>query len=219
MTIDQTREPTPEEVLELIRATARGALRGLMPARVESYDAAAQTVTVTPAIRRRRADESYTDDPTLTVPWRCLRVGACAVHLEPSAGDWVGLLVGERSLDEWMGGARLGIEPADVRRFDLSDAIAYPLLTPDGGEAPATRIEVRADGVVTITAAEVRLGDDSATPLALASDVQGAIDDLWAAMVALYTWGAGVTPTLPAGPVFPATVDAPSVAATKTKGV
>lgn len=168
MTIEQTREPTPEEVLELIRATARGALRGLMPARVASYDAAAQTVTVTPAIRRRRADESYTDDPTLTVPWRCLRVGACAVHLEPSAGDWVGLLVGERSLDEWMGDARVGIEPADARRFDLSDAIAYPLLTPDGGDEPTTRIEVRADGVVTITAAEVRLGDDSALALAIA---------------------------------------------------
>lgn len=225
MTRPLDRIATAEEAAELMRATAKGALRTLLPARVESYDAAAQTVTVTPALRRRRADESFTDDPTMTVPWRCLRVGACAVQLEPSAGDWVALLVAERSLDEWLTSPRTGIEPADARRFDLSDASAYPLLTP-ATDAPATRIEVRADGVVTITAAEVRLGDDSAQPLALAQPTQAAIDDLWAAMQAVYLWGSTVAPPLPPGPVFPGPIGpppappvAPTVAATKAKGV
>lgn len=223
MTRPLDRIPTPEEVVELVRATAKGALRTLLPARVERYDAATQTVTVTPALRRLRADESYTDDPTLTVPWRCLRVGACAVSLEPSVGDWVALLVAERSLDEWKGEARTGIEPADSRRFDLADAIAYPLLTPDA-PAAATRIEVRADGVVTITAAEVRLGDDSATPLALATPTNAELSTLALALAPIVTaWnalatGAGGPLLVPTGAALPVPAHS-SVAATKAKGV
>lgn len=240
MTIEQTRTPTPEEVLELIRVTARGAIRGLMPARVSAYNAGAQTVTVTPAMRRLQADETYLDDPTLTVPWRGLRVGTQAIHLEPAVGDWVALLIPERSLDAWMGAPAVGIEPADARRFDISDAIAWPLLTPDAvplaaaarpagaltlsAADGAVRIEIRANGQVTIHASEVRLGDDTATALALATPTNAELSTLALALAPIVTaWnalatGGGGPLLVPTGTALPVPAHS-SVAATKAKGV
>ncbi len=202
---------------------------------VQAYDAARQTVTVQPAIRKRFANGETASFPTLVeVPVAHYQAGGFVIHAAPVAGDPCLLLFSERSIDEWLIAGGDDVTAQDPRRFDLQDAVALLGLSPYNNPIPAaarpasaitiatrdgaTRVEVRSSGVVTITAGEVRLGGDAATPLAVASPTQTGLNQLYAAVAAVYTWGATVTPPLPPLAPFPAPATPPTVAATKTKG-
>jgi hypothetical protein len=203
---------------------------------VQAYDAARQTVTVQPAIRKRFANGETARFPTLVeVPVAHYQAGGFVIHAAPAAGDPCLLLFSERSIDEWLIAGCDDVTAQDPRRFDLQDAVALLGLSPYNDAIPAaarpasaitiatrdgaTRVEVRSSGVVTITAGEVRLGGDAATPLAVASPTQTGLNQLYAAVAAIYTWGATVTPPLVPLAPFPAPATPPTVAATKTKGV
>jgi hypothetical protein len=204
-----------------------------MPATVLKYDRATQRATVQPAVNVRLPDGTTAQPPAITgAPVAFPGSGPHSITWDLEPGDTVLLVVSQQSLADWMARGGYGVAASDPRRFAAEDAVVLPGLRPSKGQlaAPAVRaatlviangdqrVELRADGVVTVFGSEVRLGDDTAEALALAAATQSALDDLWTAMVALYTWGAGVTPPLPAGPVFPATATAPDVATAKTKG-
>jgi hypothetical protein len=57
------------------------------------------------------------------------RAGDAFISLPLKRGDYVGLLFSERSLDIWLatGGT---VDPKDPRKFDISDAVAYPGIYP-----------------------------------------------------------------------------------------
>lgn len=238
---DDLRDPTIVEALATAITARLALVNTAFPATVLSYDRATQRATVQPAVRTRLADGTTQAPPAIArAPVIFPGAGAASITWDLAPGDPVLLLVAQSSIDEWQARGGRDVVPGDPRRFDAADALVLPGLRPAPqrltGDAlraatlvlkqGSSRIEIRADGVVTIFATEVRLGDDSAVALALAAPTQQAIDALYTAMTAVYTWGATVTPPLPAGPDFPGDLGPPpappippTVAATKAKGV
>jgi hypothetical protein len=165
--------PRLDDLLSEAMAAALGRVRVAMPAVVLSYDGATQTVTAKPAIMPRRHDPD-TDE---LVPYELPAIANVPVMFHSSslgsltiplvAGDFVFLLVADRSLDEWKAtGNELNV-PQDVRRFDWTDVVAIP-----GGRpivAPLGATKVSATGPV-LAGDDVRLGSGAASDfVALAS--------------------------------------------------
>lgn len=100
------------------------------PARVERVDVALAQCDVKPLIKRKYPDGTLVEIPVITnVPIAVYRAGAAFVSLPVKVGDYVKVDISERSLDLWLilGGV---VDPKDPRKFDLSDAIAYPGVYP-----------------------------------------------------------------------------------------
>ena len=98
-----------------------------MPGIIQSFDAAAQTVTVQPALREKMladGDESWIDIPLLVdVPIVIPRAGGYALTLPIQAGDECLVVFGDMCMDGWWqsGGVQNQVE---CRRHDLSDGFA-----------------------------------------------------------------------------------------------
>jgi hypothetical protein len=87
------------------------------------------TVDVLPAIKKVYADGTEEDHPVLTdVPVVFPSSSTGGVHFPLSKGDDCILVFSARSTDEWRASGRGAVvRPKDPRKFDLSDAVAYPL--------------------------------------------------------------------------------------------
>lgn len=132
-------------------------------------------VDVVPCIRDRYADGTTQPMPVLTnVPVLMKSGGGFAEYWPLVKGDYVWLVFGERSLDEWKAQGGQGQTAADRRRFHLSDAVAIVgprpfndprLLTSDGYavglEDDTQKLEILDDRVAITTTTEIRLGSDS----------------------------------------------------------
>lgn len=126
-----------------------------IPGRVQSYDASTQTADVQPLIKaKHRGEDSSLVTESLPViphvPVVFPGAGGMRITFPMQRGDTVLLVFSEASLDIWQNQGGGPVDPLDVRRFHLSDAIAIPGLHDDKtpwGHADA--------GVVTI-------GSDSA---------------------------------------------------------
>lgn len=97
-----------------------------LPGIVKSYDRATQTAKIQPAIKRKYTDGRIVDLPIINkVPIMFPRSNGKFVHFDLVEGDEVTLVFSERSLDNWKerGGV---VSPDDSRKFNLSDAKAYP---------------------------------------------------------------------------------------------
>ncbi len=209
---------TPTEA-DLLLAAVRSQLARVhtsLPGVVVSYDEATQTATVRPSVRFKFKDadgviQAYDPPAIANVPVAFPRSGAFSITWPIAAGDTVTLWFSERSLDEWKSVAGSTHEARDVRRFDLSDAVAYP-----GGYSPADALasSAYAAAALVIKAAEIRLGSSAATNyVALANLVLAELNALRTEIIA-HTHATGVGPTGPAIGVGPASS---SVAATKVK--
>jgi hypothetical protein len=170
------------------------------PGRVESYDAASQTVDVQPMIRRaiQRADSpegtpEYEQLPVLrNVKVLFFRAGPWAVVSELSPGDFVDLKF--HTLDP-AGFFRTGdvSNPDDRALHHLSFAVATPGLYPNeqalagdhsgrmviGKDNDKPRIELKSDGSAVVISDDIRLGSEGASDFAAASSkVDDRLDQL-----------------------------------------
>jgi hypothetical protein len=103
-------------------------LRVAMPAIVQSFDVATQTVAVLPAIREQILNKQRIAIPTplplvSRVPIIMLRAGNFILTMPIQAGDECLLVVSDACIDGWWqnGGVQNQI---DLRRHDISDACA-----------------------------------------------------------------------------------------------
>jgi hypothetical protein len=171
--------PTFAEVLRVAIDARLADVHTAIPARVETYDAAKQRVSVKPLIRRGYLDEdgqrAVESLPVINeVPIVFPGAGGFRVTFPVAPGDTVLLVFSEASIDRWLprGG---DVDPADDRRFSLNDAIAIPGLRSFAAplaSAPADVMTAGKDGgpVIEFDGSEIRAGGSSA--LALAGDLE-----------------------------------------------
>lgn len=186
--------------------------------RVESYDPIKQTADVLPVVRRPlQASDGHVgheDLPVIpNVPVLQARSGGFFVHLPVEAGDTVLLVFTSDSFQMWRESGSV-VNPGDLRRHSLSNAIAIPgvfpalqpLLDPPNIGMPSSEA-VLGGGVY-------RVGDSlTADFVALATKVDSAI-------AAIRSWANSHKHPTAMGPsaVTDTPLDAqPSVAATKLK--
>lgn len=122
-TIEQS---SPSQELALALAIKRRLLNlhTMLPAIVDSYDAAKQTITAQPAIRRILADGSEQPLPLcVDIPVVFPGSGDFWLTFPVEPGDECLLVFAERSIDFWYqeGGVQ---NPSEFRMHDLSDAFA-----------------------------------------------------------------------------------------------
>ena len=132
------------------------------PATVQSYDETKQTATLQPVVARRYRlsdGEVYTEPmPVIAeVPILFPSGGGMSITWPLSAGDPVTVVIAERSLAEWKANAKAATTPGDTRRFDLSDAVAYP-----GGRSPASPLSGVSATNLVVTASGLLLGSKTA---------------------------------------------------------
>ncbi len=122
------RSPSLAQVLRTAIERQSRALRVSLPGRIERFDAATQLADVAPLLQEFSIDEEDNDQietlPVVTgVPVQFIGGGGFAETFPVAAGDPCLLVFSDRSLDEWI--SRGGVvDPVDVRRHDLSDAVA-----------------------------------------------------------------------------------------------
>lgn len=99
-----------------------------MPAKVVRVIDPPIACDVQPLIKRRFKDGTLVDLPVITnVPIAMYRSGQAFVSLPVKPGDTVDLRFCERALEGWLNSSGDNpVDPVDGRKFDLSDAIAYP---------------------------------------------------------------------------------------------
>lgn len=170
--------PSATNIPAMLKRLNQVALEGVhtaVPGVVTSYDAATQTADVQPICRVRIQNvatgavsyEQLPVIPAVPVAWPSAAAGAQALTMALAEGDTVLLVFAECSLDEWEVTGETDVEPIDPRRFDYTDAIAYP-----GTRSPADPLAstAYASGAVVLSGADVRLGGSGATDaVALAS--------------------------------------------------
>ena len=194
-----------EELNEFINSRL-GDLHVSMPARVESYDAATQKVSVTPLIRRGFLDESDTrvtkELPVLTdVPVQFQGAGNFKITFPIAKGDTVLLVFSDFSLERWLADGGTGVDPEDDRRHAISDAVAIP-----GILSFAEASDQVADGAMVLAGDEVRIGSKDASENVLLGDSYKSAHKTYADAI-----NTAIAGTLAAGPIKSAFLAATNV--------
>ncbi len=151
--VEGSRSPTLAEVIRAAMDCREVEHHTSLPCRVEKIDPAGKFVDVKPLIRRRflnpdgtEINESLPVIPRVPIAWP--RAGKFFITFPIKPGDLVEVVITEASRDAFQAGAgtsrdapregaRGETDPDDFRRFDLSDAWAYP----GGGHPDATALE------------------------------------------------------------------------------
>ncbi len=131
---------TAPDNAELIRTALESRLLDVhvcLPGIVVSYDAATQTATVQPAIKRplETDDGSYTHEalaPIQNVPVAFQGGGTFSQHFALAAGDSVLLVFSQWAFAQWRNTGRVS-EAGDLRLHGPGYPIAVPWWRPDGG--------------------------------------------------------------------------------------
>ena len=151
------------------------------PARVESFDKAAQTVDVTPQLKIAYPDGEggYTHKalPVLpNVPVAFPRSGSFFVSFPLAKGDFVLVVVCDRSLQAWRDKGQ-AVEPGDLALHPLDGAIAIPGVFPASGalvDVSDTTMKLGKDGAsaaqIEITASGGKLGSSATKEIARKGD-------------------------------------------------
>ncbi len=176
-----------------------------LPARVERYDTATQTVDVVPQVNRALPDGAgnFVTEPLpklADVPVLFPRCGRFSITFPLSVGDFVLLVFAERSLAAWRAtGAQS--DPGDLGMHTLDGAVALPGLFPDAQPAAAAdgaNMRVGSDtdpnGRIELPGSEIRLGQGASKGIARVGD---------SVQVTIPTGAIQASgPTLPASPVI-----------------
>lgn len=202
-------------------AAVKGSLNVAIPATVVAYNPATQTITAKPTITARYQDDALGIlvpaplPPIANVPVAFPSSAGFSITWPLFPGDSVLLVFADASIDEWKSTGAPECLPLDIRRLDLTDAIAIPGLNAPVLPIPATGWSPAA---MVLAGADIRLGSSAAVqPVALAPLVD-------AVVAALQVWldththtgvttgpGASGPPAVPSPP--PATVAALKVKA------
>jgi hypothetical protein len=197
------RKPTTAELLEEARRAAVGPVKVAQPAWVMSYDRTTQTATVQVATAYQVKDPETGEliarmrppIPNVPIAW------TSSTTWDPAVGEWGLCIFADRSLDEWKATGNRAVEPADPRRFDISDAVFLPGALPAAAPLPSSAVAAGAVVFWDRGTSDIRIGDSAASKwVALADDVLARLNLLESAHnshVHLY-----VTPAIPsaAGP-------------------
>ncbi len=118
--------PSVAKVIEDAIDTALLDVHTCLPARVTEVDVVMGVCNVIPVLKTEFSDGTVVElPPIVNVPIATYRAGTAFISLPLKVGDMVMLLFSERSLDIWQTSGEV-VDPVDPRKFDLSDAIAYP---------------------------------------------------------------------------------------------
>lgn len=193
----------PDDVdvmLEIIKGEI-ALIRTITPARVVSYDPATERATVQPILRGRWVDleeetiTAYRPAPLAGRPVLWMSAGSFGAVGELVKDQEVTLLISDRSIAEWLQTGEGDVTPADLRRFDLTDAMVLPSRVRPG---PATRHAAgslflghrSASGAgLRVTASTVALGTPTVEVL---DQVQLALTQVQLALTALTTFTTGL---------------------------
>jgi hypothetical protein len=165
-----------------------------MPARVESYDAGKQLVSVQPVLQEPQLEEDgstvWDRLPVISnVPVLFASGGGFRETFPVAVGDFVWLIFSDRSLDAWLaqGGE---VQVPDNHWHALPDAVAilgmHPNSAPWSG-ASATEYTVGKDGgpQLAISTSQVKLGGTDATQAVIkGDDFKTALDTMLTAVQA-----------------------------------
>lgn len=179
--------PSMEEVLRAAIGDRLSAVRTAFVAEVKAWDAATQTASVRPVVRRRVPIPG--GDPAIVREAELRRVpvvypggAGFTVSFPLAAGDYVLCVCAERSHDEWRATRAPDVTPQDARRHDAADAFAIPLNISTGTRRPSADaddlvIAHRTGGL------ELRVTPDGRVHIGTASaDVLGLLDGLLGAL-------------------------------------
>jgi len=218
---------------EVIRHHIETQLSGVFTALVgvvQSFDAAARTCTVLPAVKRPvlQADgsyEAYATTPISDVPVLTFEGGGFRLTLPLSAGDGVLLICTMTDAGSYMASGSSNVEPGLGSTHNLGSCFAIPGVIPTKSVKAATsHLVLEKDGGASVHVDDViTLGASAGADfLALAAKVDTAFSAIANAL-------SSATPAVPAGPdagepgflAFKTSLAAgfQSVAATKVKGV
>ena len=175
---------------DLARQIARAVTAGMhtaIPGRVLAYDRTQQRADVQPVVRfsRRNRDGervTYLPAPVPNCPVVFPGSGSVSLTWDLASGDSCLIVFSERSIDEWLSTGEADNEPADPRRFALTDGFVIPGGRPFVDPLPAAAY---ASGAAVLRGADVRLGSSAASDaVALSSLVSGALNTLKSAISA-----------------------------------
>jgi hypothetical protein len=160
---------TPDlgELLAEVVAFTKGTMHTCIPAQIITYNFALQTATVKPTVSGRFQNPDtksllpFPLPPIANVPvWFPKGQGGLSSYTWPLVpGDNVILVIADRSIDEWKSTGAPESVPADVRRFDLSDAIAFPGCSSINAPIPASGVSPTAS---VLQGTDIRLGSSAA---------------------------------------------------------
>lgn len=217
MSVESPNSPTLWEVIQHLVNEIVASWFTALPARVESYDPATQSCSVQPLLKGRRrgeAGEDIVENRAIinSVPVVFPGGGGFRITFPIERGDTVMLVMSTFSLDRWK--ARGGVvDPEDERRWDPSDAVAFPSVrdfTRSWVDVPTDGMSIGGDAgpAIKITSTDIQAGGTN--PLALYSAVTSlkSIFNAWtpvaadggaALKTALAAWNPGGTAVLKGG--------------------
>lgn len=176
-------EPTLAEIFREASDSRLSDVHVAMPGRVVSYDRATSTANVLPMVRRAISDNAgatqHEELPVIpNVRVLFPKGGAFNMTWDLEAGDFVLLVICSSAIGHWRETGDVA-DPVDLRRHDLSHAVAIP-----GIGAKANVLPVDPAGVPLITVplmkidGSLNVGILLAEAVALASKVETFLGDL-----------------------------------------
>lgn len=158
------------EVIQAAIANRLASVNVALPGRIESYDPITQRAKVQLLVRRKKLDDlgnpvTEAIAPLNSVPVQFPSAGAYSITWPISRGDLVLVVFCSGSIDKWLVGDGREVDPADSRKFTLSDAVAIPGL--HTFRAPlanaATNAMTIAAPATVVASAAIKLGSATAT--------------------------------------------------------
>lgn len=176
----QSTSPDFTETVNILIDRYMSEVHTCMPGEVVDYDAATQTATIKPSLKRFIAGDIFAQPLLLKVPIIFPATGTAWLRLPVAAGAKVALHFSESSLNTWWpkGGE---VDPDIPTRFTIADAIAVPGLNakPNAivAKGAATSLElVNGSSWVEITAAgKFKLTNGAVDLLQVLDDILGHI--------------------------------------------
>lgn len=139
--------PTLEEAIKAVLERRLADIHTTIPAKVVKYDKATQKASVKIQLKRKYVSGELVEIPVLpAVPviFPRANAGQAFIHFNLKPGDDVVLHFAERSIDNWKTQGGMS-DPADTRKFNLSDAFATP-----GGSAFPDAFAPETDNAIEI---------------------------------------------------------------------
>lgn len=223
-----TITPTLSELLRKVIDSRIAEVHVSFPAKVESYDAEAQTVDVQPMVRKKLVgvDQDFVADlPVLTaVPVAFPRGGGFFLSFPIQRGDFVFVVCSDYDHSEFIETGRLSSPPTG-QAHSLIGAVAIPAVYPKSGALSSAsgenlvigndsgaKLTIKSDSAFLETSGEINLGSESAADfVALATATNNSLQALKAAFdghmhVTTATIGPSAAPGIIAPPTPSGTV-------------
>lgn len=116
--------PTTADMLNRVKYDVSREINCHLICKIESIDAAKNTITCTSAFKRRLSDDTELEYPLfIDVPLMILSGSGAHFLIPPKVGDWCLLCFNDRDMDNWWYSGEVRT-PASPRAHSLSDGIA-----------------------------------------------------------------------------------------------